>query len=347
VILSAIPGVRRHAFADLARRSLLDLDGAEYRMLVSVGDVARSELGERPATKAAALDALFSWAVACSRLPLNESLSPDQLRAMDVAALWGLQHELPERGRVVGRLARLALEGTAAPAALASAASVLSEPLPADGDHVRINAAALRVATGLATTVSDDLYVERARLLVTVARSLGDPDLVRIAAAEAAIILDRAGLHAEAQPLHLESVRLSEGDDHLVGKALIDLGVSYHLVGMLDEAERHYRRALDHAGSDPLCRTSSAINIGEVMLDAGRFDEAATQLRGALQDARLHRPKAGAWALALLAEAEARRGALEEATALAAQAESDLAPLCEEDPSFRFVLDRMRAAFES
>jgi non-specific serine/threonine protein kinase len=346
-ILSAVPGVRRHAFADLARRSLLDLDGAEYRMLVSVGDVARRELAARPETRRAALDGLFGWALACSGAPPNELISPDQLRAMEVAAEWGLQNQLPERGRVVGRLARWTLEGTVSPSTMAWAERALVEPLAADADQVRINAAALRLVRGLATTVSDDVHVDRARALVAVARSLDDPQVLRTATSEAAIILDRAGLQAEAEPLHQETVRLSEAPDQSVGPALLDLGVSYHLVGKLGEAEQNYRSALAHVGDDPLNRTSCLINLGEVMLDAGRFDEAASQLRAALQDARSHRPKAGAWALALLAEAEARRGAIEEARALAEQAERDLLPLCAGDPSLRSVLDRMHKALRT
>jgi tetratricopeptide (TPR) repeat protein len=274
-------------------------------------------------------------------------ISPDQLRAMEVAAEWGLQNQLPERGRVAGRLARWTLEGTVSPSTMAWAERALVEPLAADADQVRINAAALRLVRGLATTVSDDVHVDRARALVAVARSLDDPQVLRTATSEAAIILDRAGLQAEAEPLHQETVRLSEAPDQSVGPALLDLGVSYHLVGKLGEAEQNYRSALAHVGDDPLNRTSCLINLGEVMLDAGRFDEAASQLRAALQDARAHRPKAGAWALALLAEAEARRGAIEEARALAEQAERDLLPLCAGDPSLRSVLDRMHKALRT
>ena len=89
--------------------------------------------------------------------------------------------------------------------------------------------------------------------------------------------------------------------------ALTEVGVTYHLLGDLAQAERSYREAL--ASSEE--RANQVVlmsNLGEVMLDAGRLDEAAAQLRATVQ--RAHgRATLSAWALGLLVVTEAERGA--------------------------------------
>ncbi len=84
-LLSAVPGLPALATAELARRSLLDLDGAEYRMLVTIRDVARAELAGRPELHDAAMRALFDWAVARADPESPEPVKAWEARAMEAA----------------------------------------------------------------------------------------------------------------------------------------------------------------------------------------------------------------------------------------------------------------------
>ena len=65
-VLDAVAGLRPGALPELARRSLLDLDGTDYRMLVTVRDVMKAELSSRPELYSAAMTGLFAWGVEMS-----------------------------------------------------------------------------------------------------------------------------------------------------------------------------------------------------------------------------------------------------------------------------------------
>jgi tetratricopeptide (TPR) repeat protein len=221
--------------------------------------------------------------------------------------------------------------------------AILRAPVTPDEDGIRLNAAALRIGGGTGIVHVAAGNVQRARELAEAAKQADDPELLVIAYWGAATALERAGLHDEAEPLHLAIVELSADDSAALGRALLDLGVNRHLAGRLDEAEEDYRRAAKSLRGDPVSLASCLTNIGEVLLDTGRYDEAATQLREAIQSAH-ERSATSAWGLALLAEAEAGRGAADEARALGEEARRQLEPLSSIDPSMAHALERLERA---
>ena len=175
--------------------------------------------------------------------------------------------------------------------------------------------------------------LDRTAAIVATARRLGDPDTFAKAARLHGGMLDRHGHHDESVLLLREALALGERAPEVDQSVLlIDLGVSFHLHGDLDAAEQHYRRGVELVGPRDVNHGFVLANLGEVLLDAGRVDDAAEQLRRALREA-VGRPNLSAWATALLVEAEARRGNGEVAQALAVQAEAELIPVIAGDPS--------------
>ena len=82
-------------------------------------------------------------------------------------------------------------------------------------------------------------------------------------------------------------------------------------------------------------------NLGEVLLDAGRLDEAAAQLRTTIRLTH-GRVTLNAWAIGMLVVTEAERGAVDVARALAGDAEPALEDVVRSDASVSYVLDRLR-----
>ncbi len=346
---SAQPDSARRLMVELVRKSLVDLDGAEYRMLATVAAVAGHELGLRPELHEAACFGRFHW---CAR-PLDRSAekvapTPDQIRAMELALEWGLDRAQENRGRVAARLSYWAIGNVVGPATRALFDRILAEPVAPTEDSVRLNSAALRFAGGVLTTLTESAHPERALEVVVAARTVGDPEVLSLALTQAAAMQDAAGHHDLAEPLHLENVEICTelGDRNTLAIVLLDLGVSYHLAGRLDEAEEHYRRTLDYVGDDQLNASNCRINLGEVLLDRGQYAEAAAQFSDELRSGDI-RPAAQAWLLVLLAEAEVRQGNWEKAKQVARQAERVLEPLVETDPSMAGSRARLRAALES
>ena len=166
-----------------------------------------------------------------------------------------------------------------------------------------------------------------------------DPDGSFYAANVAASVLGRLGHLDEALPLQLHLVAVA-GDDRDRSAALTEVGVTHHLLGDLDQAERYYRAALDITAEDDPNYLVLMGNLGEVLLDAGRLDEAAEQLRTTVRLTH-GRVTLNAWALGMLVVAEAERGALDVVRALAADAQAGLEAVIRTDASVSYVLDRM------
>jgi hypothetical protein len=340
-LVAAVPGLPEQAPAELARRSLLDLDGTEYRMLVTIRDVARAELSRRPELDDSARRALFEWAVDRADHPETaETVSAWEARAMESALEWAVPRRLEGCGKVMGEVTRWAVRRARLPAALALARMVLEQPPPANPDEVRLKTAAVRMIAGLGFTSS--VPDEEVRGLVAAARAGGDSDTLRYATGVAASVLVVHGHADEALQLQRECLGLTH-NDLLRAHCILDLGFIHHLRGEFEDAERFYREALELTLSDDFNGIVAKGNLGELLIDAGRFDDAVRQLRGALTAARGH-PVLAAWTFGLLALAEAGRGATETARTLGRQAAAELEEAVRSDETVGYVLDRLRDA---
>ena len=104
-VLAQVPGVRSWAAPDLARHSLLDLDGDEFRMLTTIRTVARRELESRPETAEAAMRALLHWGDALARQDEHmTTMTIDEVMALELAVEWALDHGVPGSGRLMTRV---------------------------------------------------------------------------------------------------------------------------------------------------------------------------------------------------------------------------------------------------
>ncbi len=337
-LLEAVSEMPALATAELARRSLLDLDGAEYRMLVTIRDVARAELAAHPELHEAAMLALFDWAVDRADADAPGPVKAWEARAMEVALEWAIARGLDGCGDVMREVGRWSLTFTRQPAALTIARGVLEQPAPATPDQIRLRTAAIRLTAGVGYTSSmstDDVHE-----LVAAARSAGDPATLQYVASVASGLLVRTGHMDEALALQREAVDLG-GSELIHAISLVDLGTIHHLRGELTEAERLYQEALAVTPRENVNWFVLMGNIGEAQLDAGRYDEAAAQLRATVAEARGN-PVLAAWAFGLLAIAEAGRGSPGTALALGRQAESELVDAMLTDEGIGYVLVRLR-----
>ncbi|MDP9116034.1 MAG: tetratricopeptide repeat protein [Actinomycetota bacterium] len=347
-LLTAVAEGSTEVTADsLARRSLLDLDGSEYRMLIPVRDVVRRQLDEQSTRTAMA--ALLTWASeTCAPRGQIEMLD-DEVRALESALDWAISNNIPGGGRIMQQLANRLKATGVTPTALDLAARCLRAGEPHTIDEIHLQLGALRLQVGLGTA-ANPTFLKRAGALVDAARLAGESHALRIACSLLAVLLDRAGRHSEAHTLYRETLVLIEENQNPDSpqertRVLCDLAVSYHLQGDLQSAEQQYRHAISTASPTDVNALVLMINLGELLLDLGRPEEAAAHLSTTLQSAR-GRPALSAITVALLAEAEAKRGALDEARALADQAEREFADIMSQDPSTAYVRDRMRSTLE-
>ena len=343
-VMEAVGGLPQGAAGELARRSLLDLDGDDYRMLVTIRDVVKSELAGLPETYDAAMKGLFAWAVdrANKAHREREEITEPQVRALEAGLAWALADRSVGCGRLMVAVTAWVHAHTPSQHAQAMAETVLTGPGPTSSDEVLLHAAAIRLTSGLGYASS--VSAEQARDLLTAARryETEDPDCSFYAAGVATSVLARYGHLEEALPVQLDLVAVVDNDWDREA-ALTEVGVTYHLLGDLAQAERYYREALGDTNDKWANQLVLMSNLGEVMLDAGRLDEAAAQLRATVQ--RAHgRATISAWALGLLVVTEAERGAIDVARALAGDAETALEEVMRTDTSVSYVLDRMREA---
>ena len=88
-VLLAVPRCDASAARSLARRSLVDLDGDDYRLLITIRDAARRFLAQDAALNEEALDALVEWTKAYAAESweqggYHEDVSPDTLLAVEL-----------------------------------------------------------------------------------------------------------------------------------------------------------------------------------------------------------------------------------------------------------------------
>ncbi|CAB4703454.1 MAG: hypothetical protein F2667_05590 [Actinobacteria bacterium] len=346
-ILQAVPGARRLAAPRLVRQSLLDLDGDEFRMLVTVRQVARAELAAQPQLEESAHQAVFDWAVAHAPVRVAASnVSLDELRTSESAFAWGRQQSRPGIGRILLHLSYALLSRGTGGHTRDLAEGILDDPTPETLDEVRLYVAALKLVIGLGT--GRDSEVDRLLGLLRITEAGDDEALHLLAASLTGSLLDRAGRYAEARAVRGVVIDAARGPEHssLLAGELTNVGVAHHLAGEFAAAEAAYREGWAVAAPDDVNSVICRANLGELMVDTGRFEEAAEHLRAALPDARRFPVMAGAM-IAELVGAEVGRGAVEQARTLARQAERELAYVVAADPSLQYVADRMREALAS
>jgi tetratricopeptide (TPR) repeat protein len=288
---------------------------------------------------------LFSWAVEMSmpgerRREVRKGMTEPQARSLEVVLGWSVPTRREGCGLVMQTLTAWLLAHTPSRTAQSLAHDVLLGPPPTSSDQVRLQAASIRLTGGLA--FSDSVPVDTARTLLAAACTYDaeESEAYVYAANVVASVLGRHGLLDEALALQTRLVELATGDlDQSV--ALTDLGVTHHLLGNLDDAERLYREALTVTTEDNPNYFVLMGNVGEVLLDAGRLDEAADQFRTTIRITH-GRATLNAWAIGMLVVTEAERGSVEVARALAGDAEAALEDVVRSDASVSYVLDRLR-----
>ncbi len=218
-VLNALPRpLPVGALAELARRSLIDLDGTEYRMLVTIRGVVADELDSRPDLRTAAMEGVLAWATGRASEPseTRAEWSEPEIRAIEVALRWGLLAGTEGVGRLLEVIGAWSLGHTVSPLALQLCDEVLQRPAPDPGsiDEIRLVAAAVRLAGGYASR--ETISAERARDLITAARlhEVAHPAVVANVFHTLAAALARMGHFDEALPLleHLADVATDEAE---------------------------------------------------------------------------------------------------------------------------------------
>ncbi len=101
-------------------------------------------------------------------------------------------------------------------------------------------------------------------------------------------VYEKRGDYALAETMHRKAKTLNEALDHKVGMAAnyVDLGALYLTRGDLAQAEEMYEKALAITNDGSAGKENSVIaarGMGEVYLLRGRFDQAETVLKTALE----------------------------------------------------------------
>lgn len=354
-LLADVPGADAAALPELVRRSLVDLDGDRFRLLLVIRDVARAELHGSPDADEAAHRALVQWALrGCP--PPNVRGTPgaddfDTAVAVEAALRWGLAAGLPELYPLMRRLRTWSQETGGSAGVRDLARLVIDRPLPETVDEVMLQSMACETTTGMGWTAPEQAGVaERVRELVRLARLDGGIRVRYETTSTAALVVSKCGATAEALGLEAEALGLTAVDPALRtwrGTEMGNLALMHYVAGDLHEAERWMRLALAAAEEED-DRTNVAVNhcnLAELLLDRGEAGAAEDEARAALRTARGVRTPSIV-ALALLVEALAAGGAVDDARELAGEALPALEQLAAGDPSMGAQLDRLRGAID-
>jgi predicted ATPase len=349
-VLGAVPRASAHALPELTRRSLVDLDGDEYRLLSTIRDVAAQELADDPELDEAAHRSLLEWAVADCPDPTARMTDLDDFDtalAVLAALSWGLDHNRDGLHLLMRRLRYWADRTGGAEALRELGLRVMSRPTPRTPEEVHLQSAGMDVAIGIGWHLREGL-VDAARIEahVAAARAVGDAPALYQALAIAALTMSKLERHREAQALSKEALELTRTDSRLAafrGLEVGDLALTYYFAGDLDSAQRYLQEAVDIVGElgDDTNVAVNRCNLAELMLDRGAPESAREQVLAVAQ-APASSPLVTAVALALLVEAYQASGAVDEARELAPEAKQALEHLAELDPSLTAQLERFR-----
>lgn len=346
------PGAMR-IVASLGSRSLLEVQPNQIDVLVTIRDVARRELSERPDLELRADEALFQWVRTRAEdwfrsLDNDDVIDRSQVAAVEQALTWGLRRGSPGCGYILHLLRAWGWARGLGSARqhLAELASLSPLAPTADSVLLRLNAwHALSGGQGRWHASAAEV-----RRFVDVAREVDDVRVLHLALGRAGDALSREGLHAEALALLQESVTLAEG--HLevrksLGVALLNLAIALHLQGDVEGAKLAYEQsaAACREAGDVDNVSIANLNYGELLVDMRRFQEAEHHLVPVIRESTAY-PVWCAGATALLVEALLGQGRRDEALTLLPEAEGQLTAMLPYDVSLTFYLDRVHAAMQ-
>lgn len=288
-LLAATPRAETSALPRLARLSLVDLDGAEYRLLQTILTSARRRLAQDPELEAQAVEALLTWAEEyAARLyeedTFHEEVSLDTQLACEAA----LAHAngASRLSKVWDLLRVLGNNRSHSPALLELAAQV-PRSAPTDGNSLRTLYAALVIpAVGFEVAIDTELLSAMER----VAEMDPDPRL------KLKILNLRARLrYAQGQPeaalaTQLKAIEYAEAipvlRNHLPGEVTA-AGIYCAVKGDLESASDYYRRSA--ALSRELGLTTSVLyatlNLAEIALLSHQPKAARDRSLATLDDA--------------------------------------------------------------
>ncbi|KAA1417071.1 hypothetical protein F0U44_18030 [Nocardioides humilatus] len=296
-VLAAAPRCDVEATRQLARASLIDLDGDDYRLLSTVRAAALRQLSEDPELHEEALDALASWAsdLGVRRFEIktyHDDVPSDTLLAVEAALAHGLDAKITGLGKAWNLIEVVAGVRGATPGllALAKRAAAL-EVTDADEAWTPVCAANLLHVLEVPVAAEPVRFDQYADL----ARAEGDGRLLTSALSAAAKIWELAGDDATGLARRLEQVEASErpGCRHNLGMALGNLGRHYWEVGDYAAGEQAFRAAADVA-QEANTWAGYCVHLcalAEVALHDGRYaegrDYALDALKVALPEWRL------------------------------------------------------------
>jgi tetratricopeptide (TPR) repeat protein len=354
--LARVDGADADAAGRLARRSLLDIDGARFRMLVPVRNVVRDLLAAEPDFETHVGRALAEWALAVIAerdlvRVIDDAFDDDLYLAFEEAFTRTYQSGMAGRGLLLRVLYWRAGQGR-----LTSRLAAMCEKLAAhppsveNGDDAVLVSAALRATLGWAVAGAAGVRwpAERVLNLAARARTIGDPEQARYCLSVLGGYCVSNGDVAAGRDLLVEAIELIDSHPELGSWRLAvigTLGIAHHLAGDLEHAQACYREQIERAedANDPGEFAVGVSNLAELLLDTGEPAAAAELLKPTVQDARLAENHYVV-ALTLLVEALYRSGHPDEARHLVPEARRRLAEVIATDPGMQMYLDRLDAA---
>jgi predicted ATPase/class 3 adenylate cyclase len=346
-LLEAAPRCDPEATRVLARASLIDLDGADYRLLSTVRAASQRVLTRDPELHGESLDALVQWAAAFGEerfqhLTVHEDVPDDTVLAVEAAVLHGLETGAGGLGKVWEFLFLVTLSRGASRAVLDMARRAV-EGEPTD------SGAAWQIATAAMTLAhhghDSPLDPEHLQAMEAIARAADDMRLLERVLAVLAFQAEQAadfetGLHHRQEILRLTETRPEVR--HIYGAAVGNVGHYRFREGDLAAAEEHMRRAAEFAAAAGEWSTLAwaRYNLAEFCLLSDRSAEARDFALAALRDAVpgwRHRGEAAA----MLARAYAALGDLDAALAAGRQAVDQMRPRVDIDAEVSAQLDTL------
>jgi tetratricopeptide (TPR) repeat protein len=225
----------------------------------------------------------------------------------------------------------------------------LTGALPDGADGLRMVLSIMNMDGGHAAPEEQRSRVELAERVLGAARRLGDPELLVDALSTLGPVFVAAGHVELGRAMYEEAIgRAGDGGPwHRPARDLVNMAVTFQIGSDPLDALPWYEAAVEAAvrTADDDNRAVALVNMGEVLMAAGRLRQASDVLRRGVR-AMSHLNRSGAAARAVLAEALVR---LDEPNALdfAREAERDLERACRFDPSMTENLNRLRVTLSA
>lgn len=290
-VLEAAPRCDPEAARQLARASLIDLDGEDYRLLSTVRAAALRKLGGEPELKQEALDALTSWAstFGVERFEItqyHEDLPTDTLLAVEVALAHSLDAKILGMGKA-WNLVEVASGMRVPSLGLLNLFARAATIAVADPDEVWVPVSGVNAMrwSGRVPALDPAVFGELADL----ARRSGDVRLIVSTLAAHAWSLELAGDYPSALACRLEQVEAAGALEarHNLGFALNGLAIHHFECGDFAASEQVQRRIVEVSRGTEMWSSwcTAQANLAELACMDGRFAEARDRALEALKEA--------------------------------------------------------------